>query len=69
MILVQLASTVVMLVLAVELAPRGTVWVAASFGIGHLVGGLLGFVVTSTVARFADDAPVVTPAPEPVVAG
>jgi O-antigen/teichoic acid export membrane protein len=69
MILVQLASTVVMLVLALELAPRGTVWVAASFGIGHLVGGLLGFVVTSTVARFSDDAPVVSPAPEPVVAG
>ena len=65
MILVQLVSTVVMLVLALELAPRGTVWVAASFGIGHLVGGALGFLVTSTVARFSDDAPVL-PA-EPVV--
>lgn len=61
MILVQLVSTVVMLVLALQLAPHGTVWVAASWGIGHAVGGLLGFLVTSTVARFADDAPAAEP--------
>jgi O-antigen/teichoic acid export membrane protein len=66
MILVQLVSTVVMLVLAFELAPHGTVWVAAAWGIGHAVGGVLGYVVTSTVARFADTAPVVPR--EPVVA-
>ncbi|MEP9362043.1 oligosaccharide flippase family protein [Nocardioides sp. CN2-186] len=59
MILVQLVSTVVMLVLAVVLAPYGTVWVAAAWGIGHVVGGLLGFVVTSTFLRFPDDAPAV----------
>ncbi|MBZ5737658.1 lipopolysaccharide biosynthesis protein [Nocardioides mangrovi] len=57
MILVQLVSTVVMLGLAFSLADRGTIWVAASWGIGHAVGGLLGFLVTSTVARFADAVP------------
>lgn len=57
MILVQLVSTTVMLVLAVALAPYGTVWVAAAWGIGHVVGGVLGYLVTATVARFPDDAP------------
>jgi O-antigen/teichoic acid export membrane protein len=57
MILVQLVSTIVMLGLAISLADRGTVWVAAAWGIGHAVGGLLGFLVTSTVVRFADAAP------------
>ena len=66
MILVQLASTVVMLVLAIELAPHGTVWVAAAWGIGHAVGAVLGFLVTSTIARFPDDAPVVV---DPVPVG
>jgi len=58
MILVQLVSTTVMLVLAVALAERGTVWVAAAWGIGHAVGGVLGYLVTSTVARFADEVAV-----------
>lgn len=57
MISVQLAGTVVMLVLATSLAERGTVWVAAAWGIGHAVGGLLGFLVTATVTPFPDDAP------------
>lgn len=57
MISVQAVSTVVMLVLAVSLADRGTVWVAAAWGIGHAVGGLLGYLVTATVAGFSDDAP------------
>jgi O-antigen/teichoic acid export membrane protein len=57
MILVQLASTTVMVVLALALAHRGTVWVAAAWGIGHAVGAFLGFLVTATVARFDDDAP------------
>ncbi len=57
MIVVQVVSTAVMLVLAVALASHGTVWVAAAWGIGHAVGGLLGLVVTVTLARFADDAP------------
>lgn len=61
MILVQLVSTAVMLVLAVALAPYGTVWVAAAWGVGHAVGGALGYLVTVTVARFADDAPVAEP--------
>ena len=51
----QLVSTIVMLTLAVSLADRGTVWVAAAWGIGHAVGGLLGWLATATVARFDDD--------------
>ncbi|HYF72013.1 MAG TPA: oligosaccharide flippase family protein [Nocardioides sp.] len=65
MILVQLVSTVVMLVLAITLASHGTVWVAAAWGIGHVVGGALGWLVTSTVARFADAVPAADPEPEP----
>ena len=57
MIGVQVISTVVMLVLAIVLAPHGTVWVGAAWGIGHAVGGLLGYVATATFARFADDVP------------
>jgi O-antigen/teichoic acid export membrane protein len=57
MIGVQVTSTVVMLALAVTLAPHGTVWVGAAWGIGHAVGGLLGWIATATFARFADDAP------------
>ena len=56
MVLVQLTSTVVMLALAVALASRGTVWIAAAWGIGHAVGGALGYLVTATVARFPDEA-------------
>jgi O-antigen/teichoic acid export membrane protein len=67
MVLVQLSSTAVMLLLAVVLAPHGTVWVAASWGIGHAVGAALGYLVTATVARFPDEAAV--PAPEPVPTG
>ena len=58
MIGTQLVSTLVMLGVAVVLAPYGTEWVAASWGIGHLVGGCLGFVATHTFARYADSAPV-----------
>jgi O-antigen/teichoic acid export membrane protein len=57
MIGVQLISTIVMLALALSLADRGTVWVAAAWGIGHTVGGVLGYLITATVARFPDDAP------------
>jgi O-antigen/teichoic acid export membrane protein len=57
MILVQLVSTAVMLGLAVALASHGTVWVAAAWGIGHAVGGVLGYVVTATVVRFPDALP------------
>jgi O-antigen/teichoic acid export membrane protein len=65
MILVQLVSTAVMLGLALSLARHGTVWVAASWGIGHAVGGALGYLVTATVIRFADAVPVAEPEVEP----
>jgi O-antigen/teichoic acid export membrane protein len=58
MIGVQAVSTAVMLVLAGALASHGTVWVGAAWGVGHLVGGVAGFVATATVAKFADSAPV-----------
>jgi O-antigen/teichoic acid export membrane protein len=58
MISVQLVGTVVMLVLAVSFVDRGAIWVAAAWGVGHAVAGLLGYVVTATVTPFADDAPV-----------
>ncbi len=66
MIGVQAVSTVVMLALAGLLAQYGTVWVAAAWGIGHFVGGLLGYVVSLTIARFQDDAPTVEEHPTPV---
>jgi O-antigen/teichoic acid export membrane protein len=59
MIGVQVVSTAVMLVLAGVLASHGTVWVAAAWGIGHVVGGALGYAASVTIARFSDDAPVV----------
>ncbi len=54
MIGVQATSTAVMLCLAVVVAPRGTAWVAAAWGVGHLVGGAVGYVATRTVATFED---------------
>lgn len=65
MILVQLLSTVVMLALAVVAAPHGTVWVAAAWGVGHLVGGLVGYLASITIARFGDTAPEVEQTIEP----
>jgi O-antigen/teichoic acid export membrane protein len=59
MVLVQLVSTAVMLVLAGFLVQYGAVWVAASWGIGHLVGGVIGYVASKTVARYYDAEPVV----------
>jgi O-antigen/teichoic acid export membrane protein len=65
MVLVQLVSTVTMLGLGAALVPRGTEWVAVAWGLGHLVGGLVGHVASVTVARFEDSEPepVVTPEP------
>jgi hypothetical protein len=54
MIGVQATSTVVMLGLAAVVAPWGTAWVAAAWGVGHLVGGVLGYVASRTVATFDD---------------
>ena len=56
MIGVQAVSTAVMLGLGITLAQYGTAWVAAAWGVGHLVGALVGFVVLRTVAPFADTA-------------
>lgn len=53
-VLVQLASTVTMLGLAWLLAPHGTEWVAGAWATGHLLGGVVGHVVSATVARFPD---------------
>ena len=61
----QAVSTAVMLVLAVALVDRGTVWVAAAWGVGHAVGGLIGWLLTTTVVPFADAAPVRTEELEP----
>ena len=56
-VLVQLAGTVTMLGLGWLLVPYGTVWLAVSWAVGHLVGGALGHVVSLTVAPFADGDP------------
>jgi O-antigen/teichoic acid export membrane protein len=68
MIAVQLLSTVVMLGLAVVLAPHGTVWVGVAWGVGHLVGGVAGYVASVTIARFHDTAPAAEGLPAPVEA-
>lgn len=65
MIGTQVVSTVVMLVLAAALAGHGTAWVAAAWGIGHAVGGALGWLLTATVVPFDDDAPVPVQEMEP----
>lgn len=59
MISVQVLSTAVMLGLGAALAERGTVWVAAAWGIGHVVGGIVGYVASVTIAPFDDAAPAV----------
>jgi len=65
MVVVQAVSTVSMLVLAWFAAPHGTVWVAAAWAVGHLVGGVLGVVVSMTLAPVADDDPGRPRDPEP----
>ncbi len=54
MIGVQATSTAVMLGLAFLVAPWGTAWVAGAWGVGHLVGGAVGYVASRTVATFKD---------------
>lgn len=66
-VLVQLTSTVTMLGLGWALAPHGTVWVAASWAIGHLVGGVIGHVASLTVATFADGDPALLEDATPTV--
>jgi O-antigen/teichoic acid export membrane protein len=68
MIGVQVLSTIVMLGLAATLASHGTVWVAAAWGIGHLVGGVAGYAASITIARFRDSVPYPDELPAPVEA-
>jgi len=58
MVWVQLFTTALMIGLAAPAAARGVAWVAAAWGIGQFVGGVVGYVASRTVARIA--------APEPV---
>ena len=50
MIGVQLFSTVLMIALAAAAAPHGIEYVAGAWGIGQLVGGIVGYVVSRTIA-------------------
>ena len=50
MIGVQLFTTVFMIALASVAASHGIEWVAAAWGIGQLVGGVVGYVVSRTIA-------------------
>lgn len=66
-VLVQLASTITMLGLGWALAPRGTMWVAASWAVGQLLGGVLGHLASSTIAPFADGEPTSSDTPAAAV--
>jgi O-antigen/teichoic acid export membrane protein len=68
MISVQVLSTAVMLGLGAVLAPHGTVGVAAAWGIGHAVGGVAGYLASTTFARFSDMAAAAEALPAPVEA-
>jgi branched-subunit amino acid ABC-type transport system permease component len=54
----QLACAALVLTLCVLAAPHGTVWVAAAWGIGQLLGGSVGYVISRTVAPLRDLPPV-----------
>ena len=62
MMATQAVSTGLILVLCYLGAAHGTVWVAAGLGTGHVVGGLLGALLTTTVAPFAEHRDAETPA-------
>jgi O-antigen/teichoic acid export membrane protein len=55
MMATQAVSTALILVLCYLGASHGTVWVAAGLGVGHVVGGLLGALLTTTLVPFDDD--------------
>jgi O-antigen/teichoic acid export membrane protein len=55
MVGVQLTSSVLIVVLAAVAAPYGTVWIALAWGAGQLVGGIVGYVVSRTVALLHDE--------------
>jgi O-antigen/teichoic acid export membrane protein len=63
MILVQVVSTASILGLAALGTSHGPVWVAAGWGLGQLLGGALGYVVSLTIAPLRD-----VPSTEPRVA-
>ena len=52
---VQLSCTVLILVAAFLVAPYGTVWIAFAWACGQLVGGIIGYVVSRTVAPVRDE--------------
>jgi hypothetical protein len=54
----QLACATLVLTLCILAAPHGTVWVAAAWGIGQLLGGLAGYVISRVFAPLHDAAPV-----------
>jgi hypothetical protein len=55
MILVQLASTASVLGLAAVGSTYGTIWVAAGWGAGQLLGGVIGYLASITVAPVRDE--------------
>lgn len=55
MIAVQLTCTVATLTLAAIATPHGTVWVALAWGGGQLTGGIVGYVVSRTLAPLHDE--------------
>jgi O-antigen/teichoic acid export membrane protein len=65
MILVQLLSTTLILGLAAIASTWGVIWIAVGWGVGQLVGGIVGYVVSVTVAPLRD-APGPQDVPAPV---
>ena len=57
MITVQLLTTVLMLGMALLLVHRGIEWVGIAWGVGQLVGGIVGYVVSRTIAPMVDTQP------------
>ena len=59
----QLACAAIVLSLCFLAAPHGTVWVAAAWGVGQLLGGLVGYVISVAWAPLRDLPPVAEEAP------
>lgn len=56
MVLVQLFGTGAVIALAAAAASHGIAWVAAAWGVGQFLGGVVGYVVSRTVAPMSDGA-------------
>lgn len=54
MVAAQVVGTTVVLGLSVAAVPRGTVWVAAALGVGYLVGGVVGYLISRFAAPIRD---------------